>query len=106
MIRKATIGAAVPAPKAPGGVGGADRGAARSAIGVHFETARVAAGNVAPSPMPSTRRTPNSEASPVTAPVAMVVSDHDQAADRQRAPRAKAVGKTSPRLAETGHRRN
>src|SRR5580704_12291189 len=36
---------------------------------------RLAAGNVAPSPMPSTKRTAKSEASPFTAPVTMVVID-------------------------------
>src|ERR1700745_163171 len=74
VIKKATIGAAVPAPRRPA-AWVAPIAVPRFSIGVHFETARVAAGNVAPSPMPSTRRTPKSEASPVTAPVAIVVSD-------------------------------
>ena len=36
----------------------------------------MAAGKVAPSPMPSTKRAANSETRPVTAPVAIVVIDH------------------------------
>ena len=89
VIRKATIGAAVPAPRRPGV---APIAVPRFLIGIHFETARVAAGNVAPSPMPSTRRTPNSETSPVTAPVAMVVSDHTkpQTVSVRRAPKRSA----------------
>src|ERR1700736_3056534 len=91
VIRRATIGAAVPAPRRPA-AWVAPIAVPRFTIGVHFETARVAAGNVAPSPMPSTRRTPNSEASPVTAPVAMVVSDHarPQTVSVRRAPKRSA----------------
>ena len=91
MIRRATIGAAVPAPRRPA-AWVAPIAVPRLTIGVHFETARVAAGNVAPSPMPGTRRTPNSEASPVTAPVAMVVSDHarPQTVSVRRAPKRSA----------------
>ena len=64
----------------------------RDASGVHFESARVAAGKVAPSPMPSTRRTANSETSPVTAPVTIVVSDHarPQTVSVRRAPKRSA----------------
>src|SRR3984957_11819433 len=90
-IRRATLGAAVPAPTPPA-AWVAPIAVPRFTIGVHFETARVAAGNVAPSPMPSTRRTPNSEARPVTAPVAMVVSDHarQQTVSVRRAPKRSA----------------
>src|SRR5580692_6629601 len=95
VIRRATIGAAVPAPRRPA-AWVAPIAVPRFSIGVHFETARAAAGKVAPSPMPSTRRTPNSDSSPVTAPVAIVVSDHakPQTVSVRRAP--KAVGKPAP----------
>src|SRR6516162_9143323 len=61
----------------------------RAASEVHFDSARVAAGNVAPSPMPSTQRTANSETSPVTAPVTIVVIDQvsPQAVKVRRAPK-------------------
>jgi hypothetical protein len=48
----------------------------RPASGVYFESTQLAAGKVAPSPMPSTQRTANSDTSPVTAAVAIVVNDH------------------------------
>src|ERR1700726_3137665 len=74
VIRKATIGADGPGPRRPG-AGGRPTGGRAARGEVHFDSARVAAGNVAPSPIPSTQRTANNDASPVTAPVAIVVSD-------------------------------
>src|SRR5271165_3176921 len=68
VISKATIGADAPAPRRPA-AWVMPTAVPREASEVHFESARVAAGNVAPSPMPSTKRTANSEANPVTAPV-------------------------------------
>src|SRR5271169_602773 len=61
VISKATIGAAVPAPARPA-AWVAPIAVPRASIGIHFESARVAAGKVAPSPMPSTKRTPNRSA--------------------------------------------
>ena len=46
----------------------------RDASGVHFVSARVAAGRVAPSPIPRQKRTANSVKRPPTAPVAIVVT--------------------------------
>ena len=91
MISKATIGAAVPAPARPA-AWVAPIAVPRASTGVQLESARVAAGKVAPSPMPSTKRTPNSEPSPVTAPVAIVVSDHarPQTVSVRRAPKRSA----------------
>ena len=91
MIRKATIGAAAPAPRRPA-AWVMPTAVPRDSSEVHFESARVAAGNVAPSPIPSTRRTPKSEASPVTAPVAIVVIDHarPQTVSVRRAPKRSA----------------
>ena len=88
MIRSATIGAAAPAPRRPA-AWVIPTAVPRDASEVHFDSARVAAGNVAPSPMPSTRRTANSEASPVTAPVTIVVIDHTnpQTVSVRRAPK-------------------
>src|SRR6202035_2484986 len=65
VIRKATIGADAPAPRRPA-AWVMPTALPRAASEVHFESARVDAGNVAPSPMPSTKRTAKSEASPVT----------------------------------------
>jgi hypothetical protein len=64
----------------------------RASSEVHFDSARVAAGKVAPSPMPSTKRTANSEPSPVIAAVAMVVIDHasPQTVSVRRAPKRSA----------------
>src|SRR5271169_4115997 len=91
VISKATIGAAVPAPARPA-AWVAPIAVPRASTGIHFESARVAAGKVAPSPMPRTRRTANSDLSPVTAPVAMVVIDHasPQTAKVRRAPKRSA----------------
>src|ERR1700726_2194609 len=74
-IRKATIGAAAPAPRRPA-EWVIPTALPRDASEVQFDNARLAAGKVAPSPMPSTKRTANSEPSPRTAPVAIVVIDH------------------------------
>src|SRR5271166_4635554 len=91
VIRRATIGAAVPAPARPA-AWVAPIAVPRASIGIHFESARVAAGKVAPSPMPRTRRTPNSDLSPVTVPVAIVVIDHTrpQTVSVRRAPKRSA----------------
>jgi|HubBroStandDraft_6_1064221.scaffolds.fasta_scaffold307465_1 hypothetical protein len=91
VIRKATIGADVPAPRRPA-AWVMPTAVPRASSEVHFESARVAAGNVAPSPIPSTQRTANSDASPVTAPVAMVVSDQvrPQTVSVRRAPKRSA----------------
>jgi hypothetical protein len=75
VIRKATIGAAAPAPTRPA-AWVIPSAVPRDASEVQLEIARVAAGKVAPSPMPSANRTANSEPSPRTAPVAIVVIDH------------------------------
>ena len=75
MIRKATIGAAAPEPRRPA-VWVIPTAAPRETGEVQFDNARVAAGRVAPSLMPSTKRAAKSEVSPVTAPVAIVVIDH------------------------------
>ena len=91
MIRKATIGADAPAPRRPA-AWVMPTAVPREASEVQFDSARVAAGKVAPSPMPSTRRTANSETSPVTAPVAIVVIDHasPQTVSVRRAPKRSA----------------
>src|ERR1700740_1136366 len=73
-IRRATIGADAPAPRRPAACV-IPTATPREASEVQLDNARVAAGKVAPSPMPSTRRTENSEASPPTAPVTIVVID-------------------------------
>jgi hypothetical protein len=91
VIRKATIGADAPAPRRPA-AWVMPTAVPRAASEVHFESARVTAGNVAPSPMPSTRRTANSETSPVTAAVAIVVIDQvsPQTVSVRRAPKRSA----------------
>jgi hypothetical protein len=91
VIRKATIGAAAPAPRRPA-AWVMLTAVPREASDVQLDKARVAAGRVAPSPMPSTRRTAKSEASPVTAPVTMVVVDHTspQTVSVRRAPNRSA----------------
>ena len=90
-MRKATIGADAPAPRRPA-AWVMPTALPRAASEVHFDSARVAAGNVAPSPMPSTKRTPNSETSPATPPVAIVVSDQvrPQTVKVRRAPKRSA----------------
>src|ERR1700676_3432139 len=91
VIRKATIGADIPAPRRPA-EWVMPTAVPRAASEVHFDSALVAAGSVAPSPMPRTKRTANSDASPVTAPVAIVVSDHvsPQTVSVRRAPKRSA----------------
>src|SRR5271169_2592713 len=91
VIRKATIGADVPAPRRPA-AWVMPTAVPRLGREVHFDNARVAAGNVAPSPMPSTKRTQNSDASPLTAAVAIVVSDqvNPQTVSVRRAPKRSA----------------
>src|SRR5580658_2210736 len=75
IIRNATIGAEAPAPRRPA-AWLRPTARPRDASGVQLDNARLAAGKVAPSPMPSTKRAATNDASPVTAPVAMVVIDH------------------------------
>jgi hypothetical protein len=64
----------------------------RDASEVQFDSARVAAGKVAPSPMPSTRRTANKDPSPRTAAVMTVVIDQasPQTVSVRRAPNRSA----------------
>src|SRR5215472_778682 len=90
-IKKATIGADVPAPSRPA-AWVIPTAVPRAASEVHFDSARVAAGSVAPSPMPSTSLTAKSETSPVTAPVAIVVIDQvsPQTVSVRRAPKRSA----------------
>src|SRR5260370_4977033 len=75
VIRKATIGAAAPAPSRPA-AWVMPTAEPRDAVEVQLDNARVAAGKVAPSPMPSTNRTAKSEASPPTAPAPICVIGH------------------------------
>ena len=92
VIRKATIGAAAPAPSRPA-AWVMPTAEPRDAVEVQLDNARVAAGKVAPSPMPSTKRTAKSDASPPTAPVAIVVIDHasPQTVSVRRAPKRSAI---------------
>src|SRR5271166_6534655 len=91
VMSRATIGADVPAPSRPA-AWVMPTAVPRAGSEVHFDSARVAAGKVAPSPMPSTKRTAKSDHNPVTAPVAMVVSDHTtpQTVSVRRAPKRSA----------------
>ena len=100
--RRATIDADAPVPR---------RRAAwviptatpREASEIQLDNARVAAGEVAPSPKPSTKRKENSEASPSTAPVTIVVIDQvsPQTAKVRLASKRSA---SHPRPAETGRK--
>src|SRR5712691_11280530 len=74
-IRKATIAAAAPAPRRPA-AWVMPTAEPRDAVEVQLDNARVAAGKVAPSPLPSSKRTAKSDTIPPTAPVAIVVVDH------------------------------
>ena len=69
------MGAAAPAPRRPA-EWVSPTPVPRAASEVQFDRARVAAGHVAPSPIPSAKRTANNEPSPRTAPVTIVVIDH------------------------------
>jgi len=102
VIRRATIGAAVPAPRRPA-AWVAPIAVPRFSIGVHFETARVAAGNVATLAHAEHETHAKQRSEPGHRPVAMVVSDHarPQTVSVRRAPKRSA---NQPRLAETGHR--
>src|ERR1700693_732385 len=91
VIRKATIGAAAPAPRRPA-EWVIPTAFPRDASDVQFDKARLAAGKVAPSPLPSANRTANSEPRPVTAPVTIVVIDQarPETVSVRRAPKRSA----------------
>src|SRR5262245_4890900 len=74
------------------------------ASGVHTDMARVAVGNVAPSPIPSASRAANSEASPPTAPVAAVAAHTISPQTPERRPRAELVGQPPAHQLEQGIR--